>query len=406
MITIYSPTETDFTHNGFGAITATKAIVVEELNGMYELSLVMPTAGNENRLEHVVNDAILRVPTPRSDQLFRIYDVKETIDNIIQISAEHIFYDLRRTLIHNVSGTMTAHAAINQLVTMETPNLNFSASSNIPSQINVEAIDTNPVAALFGDGGLVYLTGGEVMRNNFDISLQSATGEDRGFVVEYRKNLTGLDVRINTRDIITRVKPVGVYRDSINPENNEDLHVPGVFIDSPLIGDYIRPYVKALVFSDVRADAIYWEDVEMWPGGGTVRRRELNTPRTNEARNEAIAELQRRGHEFFASGADLPSINAKVDFVMLRDTLEYTQFAELENLYLGDVVVVAHAPLQLRLRAKCVKIEYDALKRQYRRIELGDHRDDFATSTGLSVAGLNRTVGMVARHQALRTDRS
>ena len=401
MITIYSPTETNFSHNGHGVIIAREAIVIEELNGMYELSVTISVDGaNQNKLEYIANDYILRAPTPRGEQFFRIYDVKDAINNQIRISAEHIFYDLRRTLMDDVSGNLTAGEAISQFVSTAIPKLSFTTSSiGINGVFEIEAINVNPVEALLGSDGLVTLVEGELLRDKFNITLRPNIGSDRGFTVRYRKNLSGLDIQFYSRDIITRIKPYGIYRDRRREDESRNIYLPGVFVNSQRINDYFRPFVKALPFSDIIVDAQWFqlrdEQGPFWW---------FDELGTNRLLNEAQEELKKRADEFFAAGNDLPTVNVKVDFVMLRDTIEYEQFAALETVYLGDTITVIHPELGIDLKAKCIKIRYDALKGRYINAELGNFRDDFATSTALSVSGLGNTINRIARHQVNEGD--
>ena len=74
----------------------------------------------------------------------------------------------------------------------------------------------------------------------------------------------------------------------------------------------------------------------------------------------------------FDAGADLPTVNIAVDFVLLQNTEEYKDYAVLEEVYLGDVVTVVNKKMNFSKKAKVISYEYDAMLKRYNKIELGD----------------------------------
>ena len=69
MIRLYDKNETDFTHNGICILKPLEATVTEELNGDYSLKVTMPRGKKEIEIEQII-----KVPTPKSQQLFRVYN--------------------------------------------------------------------------------------------------------------------------------------------------------------------------------------------------------------------------------------------------------------------------------------------------------------------------------------------
>ena len=66
-----------------------EAVVTEEINGDYSLKLTMPRGFSE-----IENEQIIKVPTPKTDQLFRIYNSDVDMLGNPVFYARHIFYDL------------------------------------------------------------------------------------------------------------------------------------------------------------------------------------------------------------------------------------------------------------------------------------------------------------------------
>lgn len=123
MITLYKSTTIDFTTNGFGILLPSEAKVTEEINGAYELELKCHTINNENKTWQYLDEmVVLKAPTPKGYQLFRVYNVCKKNDNTISVNALHIFYDgLFNRLERNIKGTYTADQAIKAVYS----NLNF-----------------------------------------------------------------------------------------------------------------------------------------------------------------------------------------------------------------------------------------------------------------------------------------
>ena len=102
IITLYSKIETDFTHNGLMILQPIEAIVTEEINGDYSLKLTVPRFFSE-----IENEQIIKVPTPKRDQLFRIYNSDVDMLGNPVFYARHIFYDL---LVRDRTGRVAARS--------------------------------------------------------------------------------------------------------------------------------------------------------------------------------------------------------------------------------------------------------------------------------------------------------
>ena len=116
-------------------------------------------------------------------------------------------------------------------------------------------------------------------------------------------------------------------------------------LDSPHLGDYIYPKIHTL---------------------------------TEE--NKSISEVQAEAQKLLDEGCDIPSINIKVDFVALEKTVEYREYAVLEEVFLGDMVTVINTKMGFRKQAKVISYEWDCLLEQYNDVELGDFIPTLAAS--------------------------
>lgn len=60
-----------------------EAVVTEEINGDYSLKLTMPRDFSE-----IENEQIIKVPTPKTDQLFRVYNPDAIVLNTAPTTLE------------------------------------------------------------------------------------------------------------------------------------------------------------------------------------------------------------------------------------------------------------------------------------------------------------------------------
>ena len=117
--------------------------------------------------------------------------------------------------------------------------------------INAQDYNISRVSALraiAGERGSIidtYGTGAEILRDNTDIHVLNRRGSDNDVTIEYRKNLTGLEVEEDTSELVTRILPYAIYR-----ADNEEVEVMGDYIDSPLIDNYAHPYIALYDYSD------------------------------------------------------------------------------------------------------------------------------------------------------------
>ena len=333
MITIHEKTAKTFDTIGLGTLVPGSCIVEEELNGAYELEMKHPydEGGKWKRIER---GRILYASTPRGKQPFRIYYVKPTMKEIA-VNARHIFYDLLDNQCKPITHSGTATAALAALQAAFVYPMPFSFDTDISITGTLTTGRMNPVQALLSDDdeatSFVKGYGGELLRDGFRVSVKAALGQDRGVSIRYGKNLVGLAVTEDESNVKTRIVCYG--------KNGSAT------LDSPHLGDYIYPKIYTL-----------------------------------EDENKTLSEVQEEAQALLDGGCDIPSINIKVDFVALEKTVEYREYAVLEEVFLGDMVTVTNTKMGFRKRAKVISYEWDCLLEQYNDVELGDFIPTLAAS--------------------------
>jgi len=273
------------------------------------------------------------------EQLFRVRSVSSTLDTIT-VEAQHISYDLRRNYIKSAATKGKAGAEAFPVMMAATLSAHeFDAYSDIETEITEDIKRTNPIAALFSDGGLVSMAGGEVLRDNFDIYWVRHIGQDRGVTVAYRKNMAGMDVKIDTNGLVTRIIPVGYSK------NNEPIY--GDPIDSPHIDEYAQPYIVEYEYKDVKV------------GSGYKTAAEVKT------------EIERRARLEYDNGIDLPTVSASVDYVDLQNTDIGVDFNAFTGVFLGDTIRIRHEDYRFDIATEINAYEWDVLLGEYVSLELG-----------------------------------
>ena len=334
IITLYSKNETDFTHNGLMILQPIEAIVSEEINGDYSLKLTMPRGFSE-----IENEQIIKVPTPKTDQLFRVYNSDVDMLGNPVFYARHIFYDLLDYFLEDTRPTGNGALAISKILA-GTP---FIGTSNIETVNTAYYQMMSPVKAILGaDNAFITVWGGELERDNFFVRMEKRIGADRSVSIRYRKNLTGLRLVTDLSSIATKIMPTGLKADG-----QTLLKLPEKYVESPLIGNYVNVKTTRIHYSDVKIDE-------------------------NTSESQALESLRNAAKQEFANGIDKPQVTATVEFVPLEDTEEYKDFSVLEKVYIGDTVQIFHENLKIELSTKVISYEFDALSKRYKKVILGN----------------------------------
>lgn len=322
-----------------------ECLVEEERNGIFELTMVYPA--NSSILESIVYDNIIVADANDylKSQKFRIYNTRKLMANRIEVCARHISFDLVHDWIDVISiENQSCEYALNTIFRNSQFSKHFKGYSDIINAQNFKANKVTCLEAIGGTSGSIidtYGTGAEILRDNANIHVLNRRGRDNDVVIEYRKNLTGLEVEEDTTDLATRIMPYAIYTNS----NNEEIEVRGDFVDSPLINNYAHPYVKYMDYSEK------FEDDEV--------------PTKTKLNNLAAK-------EYINNKVDIPKNNYKIEFIPLSKCAGYEGLEDRINLC--DVVTVKDSRYSIDTQAKVIKVVFDVLRGRYDSMELGEPR--------------------------------
>ncbi|HDR4482464.1 TPA: phage tail protein [Bacillus cereus] len=359
MITLYKPNETDFTHNGIGALDKHiyNATVEEELNGLFLFSFSYPLFAPRG-LE-IEGMRIIKVPTPDGEQLFRVATPKVSMGEITA-QCYHIFYDLTENLIEDIfAETTNGNGAMNRMSAGCQYKHPFQFYSDVPKIASARIVRKNPVEALLDssqDNSFVNRWGGELKRDNFDVKMLQNRGMDRGVVIRHKKDLLGYEGNVDWKSPITRIMPQGF----------DGLFLPEKYVDSPLINKYPHPKIKVVEFKHIKA-AI-----------GENADDEDAVPL-----EEAYRLLRQAAKDMFTiQKADQPKATYNVKFQELSQTEEYKDYKQLQSVYMADTVTVEHQEDGIDIKAKVIAYKYDPIKKEYLDITIGNFKESFTDVSG------------------------
>lgn len=348
---IYLSTEDDFAHNGLGFLTdILKASITNNLNGDYSLYFEYKINGHLN--EYIKNENIVKCKvSDGSKQLFVIKNVVKTFD-LIQVSCKHIFYTLLDNFIEDTAPkNLSCQSFLNWIFSKTNFSTKFKLFSDITTTKSARYVRKNPVEVILGEesNSVVNLFGGELKRDNFNIYVNKNVGNDNGVKLIVGKNITGVNITIDTNNVYTRIMPQGF----------DGLFLPEKYVDSPLINNYINPKICKVEFSDIKYDP---EDESAYQNV-----------------NEAYEALRILTKELFDNGIDKPKINVKIDWIELSKTNEYKNYSNLEKILLGDIITVDL--LGLTYKTKVIKTVYNFLLDRIDSFEIGTLKANIGTST-------------------------
>ena len=227
--------------NGIPLHEATSAIIKEQMNGDFTLTVRYPITDSEI-YQFFREDMLIKAPAPViGPQLFRIKKPVENDDHL-EITAYHITDDVMQRSINPLSvNKQSCWQALSQLVQVaKSPINDFSFTSDITDRrtINTKEVETLYSVLMDGAHSIVGTWEGEMVRDNFAISIKRNRGEDRGVIISTHKNLKSYQRTKNSQNVVTRIHAKSTFK----AEGAKEDTTIAITVDSPLISAY--PYIN------------------------------------------------------------------------------------------------------------------------------------------------------------------
>ena len=245
--------------NGEPLHEATSAIVKETMNGDFTLTVKYPIS-DSGIYQLIQEDMLIKAPTPvLGAQLFRIKKPVENNDHL-EITAYHISDDVMQRSITPVSVTsQSCGMALSRMVqNTKTALGDFSFNSDIQDRRTFNTTETETLYSVLLDGkhSIVGTWEGELVRDNFAMTIKKSRGENRGVVITTHKNLKDYQRTRNSQNVVTRIHAKSTFK----PEGAEKETIIRVTVDSPLINSY--PYINEKEYENNNAKTV--EELQKW----------------------------------------------------------------------------------------------------------------------------------------------
>lgn len=245
--------------NGEPLHEATSAIVKETMNGDFTLTVKYPIS-DSGIYQLIQEDMLIKAPTPvLGAQLFRIKKPVEQNDHL-EITAYHISDDVMQRSITPMSVTsQSCGMALSRMVqNTKTALGDFSFNSDIQDRRTFNTTETETLYSVLLDGkhSIVGTWEGELVRDNFAMTVKKSRGENRGVVITTHKNLKDYQRTKNSQNVVTRIHAKSTFK----PEGAEKETTIRVTVDSPLINSY--PYINEKEYENNNAKTV--EELQKW----------------------------------------------------------------------------------------------------------------------------------------------
>ena len=284
-------------------------------------------------------------PSRLEYQLFQVTQIEQTLDHV-DVTAQHVFYELLHSYTnYKTDWPVEAYEAINGVFGgMVTVDERFTCLTDTAEKAG--ALDyerRNVVQALLDpENGICAQYGLSLIRDNYDLYALKNVGSDRGFVVEYSKNMLSVERTEDITDVVTRIIPMGRTR------KGDPVFLDGpIWVDSANIGDYSFPRTMYLDCSDTATES--------------------DTMSLAQVKEN----LRERAQAEFDAGCDLPVLSMTVDFISLGDTEEFQQYRGLDKVYLFDRITVRDKVRGYDYTAEVVAIRHNVLTGLLESVTLG-----------------------------------
>ena len=346
---LWEKDERGFRFHGLGSLPAWLECKVVESRGEYYLEGTLPV-GAYNVDNLAIERIITAAPAPgKKMQPFRIRKLSKTMnDRAVHVLAHHVSYELVESItkppsVRTKSGQTALETLVDSGHMVPQNNGRFAVWSDItaPDYVQVSWLTPKNTRASIGDeGGVADLFDGEIEWDGYAVKL-THRGRDTDKVIRYGRNLSDLAYDTDVEGIVN-----GLYGYWRAPEGSAGF-----------------------------ADAI-WPDPMTWPSG-------LQYPRIQPV--DLSSELEPAEGQLIPSDAAMyAALEAKAAELVNNDLKTSITVnavpADLQDVYLYDVVTVIHPGYDIRQRAKIVETQFDPIRERYVSLTIGERVPDITDS--------------------------
>lgn len=331
MICVYPSDEKNFVDNGLKILKPLKAKVYKEDNGDYYLS-INDTVDN---IEYYQAGMIIRVPTLWGNQCFRCSN--PSISNKrVETKANHLYFDTKNYVItDSFVVDKNLNDALDHLKLGCETIPPFNVLSDVANENSYRCVRKSFFEAISES---IERWGGHLVRDNFNIEVRQAIGEDRGVNLTYGKNIVDIKSTEDWNEVATKILPVG--RDGLTLEEKY------LNIEEEL---YDIPFTKVVSFDQSNIIEDDYKD----ENGDLIENMYLTA---------LINDLRSKGQEYLRINK-VPKVNYSLS-AYLKDVTD-----------IGDTIYVKHPKCKIDLITNVIAIEYDVISSKIDKVEFGNFRN-------------------------------
>ena len=290
-----------------------------------------------------------------SEQYFTINFIdRETDQHYIRIEAEHISYQLGRTILGECNVVGVSPATALQFIAGA---MKEAYSGGLYCGIDDGTVEADwswknaQAAILDPQNGLLKAIAARVIRDNLDIYIVENDEGDPTYEVRYGVNMKTVKWTGDVSGIVTRIYPIAQREDGTR------MTLPEEYIDSVLTVPYIRPEVL-----DTKLKI--GEKVENSDG-----------TEVELTENEVLTRMRQAAQDRFdIDHCDMAEVTLELDYVHMPDTEEYKQYLTLQNAAPGDWVRVVNGPMGVDQVIQLTSYVWDAILGHYKKTGFGDKK--------------------------------
>lgn len=239
LVKLFGENDTVFTSDGDKQIKAHKALVHPVVNGDFYLDLEV----YNDDLQYLTDKGIVAVKCKDGTwQGFRLGYSELQVD-YTYFKCWHVSYDMEDYLIKDLNLDNTAYNTAVSKIKSGTTRVNpFTFTTSISTIVNLNIHNASLYDSVFA---LINATNTYIVRDNYNISLVSSLGSDKGITVETGKNLTALDRFEDVSNLVNELYPSVIF-------NDKEYTVAGDYIYDYSV--FSHKYTKHVEFEQYRPE--------------------------------------------------------------------------------------------------------------------------------------------------------
>jgi phage minor structural protein len=351
---LYPPGERAFTTGGLATLTdCTKCTVTEERNGAFELVLQYPANGKYFSLLQE-DCVVLAKPNLDDDpQPFRLYKSERKMSGLTTWHGEHFVYFANDVPVEIIPSTSTnpagAFAKLSAACAIPCP---FTFSTDITTVAAFGLATPSPLKKVLGgmEGSIIDAFGGEYHYNGLAVQLCKARGANKGFRVEYGRNLTDINQEKALSKVTTAIYPY--WQGQNDAGSDTTVTLPEKIVELEGAPEYGHPHCKTIDFSQDLGSAV---------------------PTVEALRAAATAYLT-------TSGIAEPAVSITLKYAQLSSLGQNRILEQIGAAALCDTVTVYFDRLGIEAEAKIIKTVFDALKERFDEVEVGEAKSTLSAT--------------------------